>query len=63
MTWKNSSIFHARKYLMPEVAEVDIYRVLKKGGIGYLVIPSWWNPHAGHGLKPFHVLPFPVAKF
>ncbi len=41
----------------------EIYRVLKKGGIGYFVIPPWYNPHAGHALKPFHVFPFPMAKF
>lgn len=41
----------------------EIYRVLKKGGTGYFVIPPWYNPHAGHALKPFHILPFPMAKF
>ncbi len=41
----------------------EIYRVLRKGGIGYFVIPPWYNFHAGHGLKPFHLLPFPIAKF
>jgi len=41
----------------------EIYRVLRKDGVGYFVIPPWYNPHAGHGLKPFHLLPFPVAKF
>jgi ubiquinone/menaquinone biosynthesis C-methylase UbiE len=40
----------------------EIYRVLKKEGIAYIVIPPWFNPHAGHGLKPFHLLPFPIAK-
>jgi SAM-dependent methyltransferase len=41
----------------------EIRRVLKPGGVAYLVIPPWYNPHAGHRLKPFHALPFPVAKF
>ena len=41
----------------------EIYRVLNTGGVCYLVIPPWYNPHAGHGLKPFHLLPFPLAKF
>jgi len=41
----------------------EIYRVMKKDGLGYLVIPPWFNPHAGHGLKPFHIFPFKVAKF
>ncbi len=41
----------------------EIYRVLRKNGIAYIVIPPWYNPHAGHGLKPFHLFPFPVAKF
>ena len=36
---------------------------MKKDGLGYLVIPPWFNPHAGHGLKPFHIFPFKVAKF
>ncbi|KKP75956.1 MAG: hypothetical protein UR73_C0031G0004 [candidate division WS6 bacterium GW2011_GWF1_35_23] len=41
----------------------EIYRVTKKGGYCYFVIPPWYNPHAGHGLKPFHIFPFKVAKF
>jgi ubiquinone/menaquinone biosynthesis C-methylase UbiE len=41
----------------------EIYRVMKKEGIGYFVIPPWYNPHAGHGLKPFHIFPFAIAKF
>ena len=41
----------------------EIYRIMKKDAIGYFVIPPWYNPHAGHGLKPFHLLPFPIAKF
>ena len=36
---------------------------MKKQGIGYFVIPPWYNPHAGHGLKPFHIFPFAIAKF
>ncbi|MBF0215784.1 MAG: class I SAM-dependent methyltransferase [Candidatus Omnitrophica bacterium] len=40
----------------------EIYRVLRKGGYAYIMIPPWYNPFAGHGLKPFHTLPFPVAK-
>lgn len=41
----------------------EMYRVTKAGGICYLMIPPWYNPHAGHGLKPFHILPFKLAKF
>jgi len=41
----------------------EMYRVVKKGGVGYILIPPWYNPHAGHSLKPFHVLPFKLAKF
>jgi len=41
----------------------EMYRVTKHGGYGYIVIPPWYNPHAGHGLKPFHLLPFNIAKF
>jgi len=41
----------------------EMYRVLKPGGICYIMIPPWYNPHAGHGLKPFHYFPFKTAKF
>lgn len=41
----------------------EIYRLIKTGGIGYILIPPWYNPHAGHGLKPFHIFPFKLAKF
>jgi len=40
----------------------EMYRVTKSGGLCYVLIPPWFNPHAGHELKPFHVLPFPLAK-
>jgi len=40
----------------------EMYRVTKTGGICYILIPPWYNPHAGHGLKPFHLLPFKIAK-
>ena len=41
----------------------EMYRVTKPGGIFYIVIPPWYNPHAGHVLKPFHILPFNYAKY
>jgi SAM-dependent methyltransferase len=41
----------------------ELFRVTKIGGICYIMIPPWYNPHAGHELKPFHVLPFYVAKY
>ena len=41
----------------------EIFRVMKKDGFGYFVIPPWYNFHAGHELKPFHVFPFKIAKF
>ena len=41
----------------------EMYRVSKTGGICYIVIPPWYNPHAGHSLKPFHIFPFKLAKF
>ena len=40
----------------------EIRRVLVPGGICYLMIPPWYNPHAGHQLKPFHLLPYGLAK-
>lgn len=45
-----------------EASLKEIHRVTKKGGICYLSIPPWYNPFAGHGLKPFHYLPFKLAK-
>jgi len=41
----------------------ELYRTTKKGGVCYILIPPWYNPHAGHDLKPFHIFPFKVAKF
>ncbi len=41
----------------------EMYRVLKRGGVAYFVVPPWFNPHAGHMLKPFHIFPFPIAKW
>tara|TARA_B100000965_G_C19600828_1_gene762549 strand:- start:5642 stop:6370 length:729 start_codon:yes stop_codon:yes gene_type:complete len=41
----------------------EIFRIMKNNGYGYFVIPPWFNPHAGHGLKPFHIFPFKLAKF
>ncbi len=40
----------------------EMYRVLKPGGLCYITVPPWYNPWAGHGLKPFHYFPFKVAK-
>jgi SAM-dependent methyltransferase len=42
---------------------MEMYRVTKKGGACYIVVPPWYNPHAGHGLKPFHIFGFRVAKY
>lgn len=41
----------------------EIYRVTKGGGLSYIAIPPWYSPHAGHHLKPFHILPFRWAKY
>ncbi len=41
----------------------EMYRVTKVGGICYITIPPWYNPHAGHQLKPFHIFPFKLAKY
>jgi ubiquinone/menaquinone biosynthesis C-methylase UbiE len=40
----------------------ELYRVTKKGGLCYIAIPPWYNPWAGHGLRPFHVFPFTIAR-
>ena len=40
----------------------EIFRVTRRGGYAYLAIPPWYNPHAGHQLKPFHYFPFSMAK-
>ena len=40
----------------------EMFRVTKPGGICYITIPPWYNPMAGHGLKPFHYFPFKIAK-
>jgi SAM-dependent methyltransferase len=41
----------------------ELYRTTKRGGVCYILIPPWYNPHAGHNLKPFHIFPFKFAKF
>jgi ubiquinone/menaquinone biosynthesis C-methylase UbiE len=40
----------------------ELYRVTKKGGLCYIAIPPWYSPWAGHGLRPFHVFPFTMAR-
>ena len=45
-----------------QISVNEMYRVIKKGGICYIMIPPWYNPHAGHQFKPFHVLGFKAAK-
>ena len=46
-----------------EKSIVEMKRVLNKNGLLYLQFPPWYNPIAGHMLKPFHILPFGFAKF
>ncbi len=41
----------------------EMFRVTKKSGFCYIVIPPWFNFHAGHGSRPFHIFPFKIAKF
>ncbi len=40
----------------------EIYRVLKNGGIAYIMIPPWWSPLSGQNIKPFQYFGFPLAK-
>lgn len=40
----------------------EMYRVTKKGGYTYLLVPMWYNLKSGHRIAPFHLLPFPLAK-
>ena len=40
----------------------EMHRVLKKGGIGYIMIPPWWSPLSGQELKPFQYFGFGLAK-
>jgi len=40
----------------------EMFRVAKPGACCYMMTQPWWNPHAGHHLKPFHIFPFPIAK-
>lgn len=54
------------EHVSPKVREQildEIHRVLKKDGISHIAIPPWFNPHAGHGLRPFHILPFRLAVY
>lgn len=41
----------------------EMYRVTRPGGVCYIMIPPWYNPHAGHAFRPFHVLGFKTARF
>lgn len=40
----------------------EMYRVAQPGARCYMMTQPWWNPHAGHHLKPFHIFPFSWAK-
>jgi ubiquinone/menaquinone biosynthesis C-methylase UbiE len=40
----------------------EMFRVTKKGGLGFIAIPPWYNPFAGHVFRPFHVFPFKMAR-
>lgn len=41
----------------------EMYRVLRPEGFCYIVIPPWYSFHAGHRLKPFHILPFKLGRY
>ena len=43
---------------------LELTRITKPGGYVTITTSPWYSPHAGHrALKPFHVFPFPVARF
>lgn len=41
----------------------EMYRVAKKNGFCYLLVPMWYNFNTEHQLARFHLLPFKIAKF
>ncbi len=45
-----------------EVLVQECYRALKRGGYCLINTQPWYSPFAGHQLRPFHALPFPMAK-
>lgn len=40
----------------------EISRVLRSGGIVYLMIPPWFNPLSGQNIKPFQYFGFRIAR-
>jgi len=40
----------------------EMHRVLKNGGIAYIMIPPWWSPLSGQNIKPFQYFGFSLAK-
>ena len=40
----------------------ECYRALKPGGHCLINTQPWYAPFAGHQLRPFHILPFAIAK-
>lgn len=40
----------------------EMYRVLKKDGVAYIMIPPWYAPLSGQNLKPFQYFGFQLAK-
>lgn len=40
----------------------EMRRVLKNGGMAYIMIPPWWSPLSGQEIKPFQILGFSLAK-
>ncbi len=40
----------------------EMYRVLKKGGTAYIMIPPWYSPLSGQEIKPFQIFGFKLAK-
>lgn len=55
----------AIEHVPPDIQQAfldEAHRVLKPGGIAYVMTQPWYAPHAGHQFRPFHYFPIRVAR-